>query len=68
VRTRSDFISLIVEELTRNGTMEPGRMFERLYIDHAPTGPDYYFPEADVDVVVDIVREVNAWAVPIEVA
>lgn len=41
------FVNLIVDELTRNGVMEPQRLFESPYTDHAPTGPDYVFPEAE---------------------
>ena len=39
------FVNLIVDELTANGIMEPVRLFEPPYTDHAPTGPDYFFPE-----------------------
>ena len=58
------FISLIVDELTANGVVEPGRLFESPYTDHAPTGPDYYFPEADVDAIVDILEQVKSRALP----
>ncbi|MDO5504210.1 MAG: DEAD/DEAH box helicase family protein, partial [Actinomycetia bacterium] len=47
------FINLIVDELTANGVMEPGRLFESPFIDHAPTGPDYVFPSSDVDAIVE---------------
>lgn len=46
------FVSLIVEELTRNGVMEPRRLYESPYTDHAPTGPDLVFPEAEVEEIV----------------
>jgi type I restriction enzyme R subunit len=62
------FVSLIVEELTANGVIEPGRLFESPYTDHAPTGPDFFFPYADVELIVDILRDVKAHAVPTEVA
>lgn len=62
------FIKLIIDELATNGVVEPGRLYESPYIDHAPTGPDYVFPEADVDVIVDILRGVKGHAVPTEVA
>lgn len=58
------FVNLIVDELTKNGVMEPARLFESPYTDHAPTGPDYFFPDADVEVIVDILRHVNSHAVP----
>src|SRR5699024_618019 len=47
------FVELIVEELTRNGVMEPARLYESPYTDHAPTGPDLFFGEADVDAIIE---------------
>ncbi len=58
------FINLIVAELTANGVVEPVRLYESPYIDHAPTGPDHVFPDADVDNIVEILRTVRANAVP----
>ena len=40
------FVNLIVDELTANGIMERGRLFESPYTDHAPTGPVVQLPEA----------------------
>ena len=62
------FVNLIVDELTRNGVMEPQRLFESPYTDHAPTGPDYVFPEAEVTVIVDTLRTIRKHAIPGEVA
>ncbi|GAA4431516.1 DEAD/DEAH box helicase family protein [Georgenia halophila] len=62
------FVNLIVDELTRNGVMEPARLFESPYTDHAPTGPDYFFPDADVEVIVDTLRHFRQTAVPEDVA
>ncbi|MBW0114105.1 DEAD/DEAH box helicase family protein [Pseudonocardia abyssalis] len=53
------FVHLIINELTSNGVVEPRRLFESPYTDHAPTGPDALFPEADVEVIVDILHEVR---------
>ncbi len=58
------FINLIVDELTANGVMEPARLYESPYTDHAPTGPESVFAEADVDSIVDILNTVKANAVP----
>lgn len=55
------FGSLIVDELTANGVMEPARLYESPYVDHGLV--DAIFPE-DVDVIVDILRNMNARAVP----
>ncbi len=62
------FVNLIVDELTRNGVMEPQRLFESPYTDHAPTGPDYVFPDAEVTVIVDTLRAIRTHAVPRVVA
>ena len=62
------FVSLIIDELTKNGVMEPGRLFESPYTDHAPTGPDYFFPDADVEAIADTLHSITGTAVPEEVA
>lgn len=38
------------------------------YASHTPTGPDFFFPDADVEVIVEILNDVEAHAVPTEVA
>lgn len=53
------FIGLVVDELTSNGVMTPGRLYESPYTDHAPTGPDYLFTDVEVDSIVDILRGIN---------
>jgi type I restriction enzyme R subunit len=58
------FVNLIVDELTANGVMEPKRLFESPYTDHAPTGPDFIFPDADVNVIVEILGDVKQTAIP----
>ena len=58
------FVNLIVNELTANGVVEPARLYESPYIDHAPTGPDTVFPEADVDNIVKILNTVKTNAAP----
>lgn len=58
------FVNLIVTELTANGIVEPARLYESPYTDHAPTGPDDVFGEADVDSIVAILRTVRDNAAP----
>ena len=53
------------DELTKNGVMEPARLFETPYTDHAPTGPDYFFPDVDVEVIVDTLEHIRQTAVRI---
>lgn len=62
------FVTLIVDELTKSGVMEPQRLFESPYTDHAPTGPDLMFPGADVDIIVSTLRHIKQTALPEEVA
>jgi len=62
------FVSMIVDELTANGIVEPRRLFESPYTDRAPTGPDFLFPDADVDVMVGILHDVKQRALPIGAA
>lgn len=44
------------------------KVFESPYTDHAPTGPDYYFADSDVDVIVGTLRQIRETAVPTAVA
>lgn len=55
------FVRLIVDELTANGIMQPARLFESPYTDHGHV--DVIFPD-DVEVIVDILRDVNHHAMP----
>ncbi len=55
------FISLIADELTANGIMKPERLYESPYVDQGHV--DVVFPN-DFMVIVDILRDVNAHAVP----
>lgn len=58
------FINLIVDDLTANGVVEVGRLYDPPYTDRAPTGPEGVFPEADVDNIVSILNDVRANAAP----
>ena len=62
------FIHLIVEQLTANGVMDAGRLYEPPFTDHAPTGPDSLFDSADVDRMIDVLGQVRAHAQPDEPA
>lgn len=57
------FIDLIIHELTANGAVKPGRLFEPPYTDIATTGPDILFIEADLGRIVDILKDVEETAV-----
>ncbi|MDZ8202699.1 type I restriction-modification enzyme R subunit C-terminal domain-containing protein [Microbacterium sp. SSW1-59] len=62
------FVCLIVDELTKKGIMDPARLFESPYTDHAPTGPDFFFADSDVDVIVGTLRQIRETAAPASVA
>lgn len=53
------FVELVIDELTRNGVMQPGRLFESPYSDYAPTGPDMIFNDADVTALVDTLNHIH---------
>lgn len=59
-----DFVNLIVNELTANGVMEPSRLYESPFTDRAPQGPDFVFPDEDVDVFIDTLKKIRAHALP----
>ncbi|WIE65584.1 DEAD/DEAH box helicase family protein [Curtobacterium sp. MCLR17_036] len=58
------FIHLIVDELTANGLMDAGRLYESPYTDRAPSGVDYLFDESDVAAIVQILHDVHNHARP----
>lgn len=53
------FIGLIVEFLTRNGTMDAGQLFEPPFTDTAPQGPTQIFDSPAVQQIVDIIDRIN---------
>jgi len=55
-----EFVRLIVDELTRAGVMEPGRLFEPPFTDINARGPQGIFPQAKVGKLVEtleLIRE-----------
>jgi type I restriction enzyme R subunit len=58
-----EFIELIVSELTTNGVMEAGRLYESPFLDISPQGPEGLFQAAKVDRMVRMLDEFRQWAV-----
>ena len=61
-----DFVTLVVEQLTQNGVMEAGRLYESPFTDVAPQGPEEIFDDGQVEELVMIIDEVRANTVPQE--
>ena len=57
--TQMRFIDLIINTLTQNGAMDPGRLYEPPFADLHPQGLDGLFGDDDADNIVRILREVN---------
>jgi type I restriction enzyme R subunit len=53
------FIDMIVQQLTENGVVEVGALYESPYSDAAPAGPESLFPEVDIDLLAEILRRVR---------
>jgi type I restriction enzyme R subunit len=53
------FVSMIIDELTANGVMEPARLYESPYTDYGHV--DIVFPN-DCEVIVEILRDVKQHA------
>ena len=58
-RDQIEFIELIVSELTTNGVMEAGRLYESPFLDISPQGPEGLFPVAKVDRMVQVLDEIR---------
>ncbi|GAB3706475.1 DEAD/DEAH box helicase family protein [Mariniluteicoccus flavus] len=59
--TQIRFVSMIVDELTTNGVMDPTRLYEAPYVDHGHV--DVIFPD-EFNGLVEVLRSVNAHAEP----
>jgi len=56
------FVDMIVRQLTENGVVEIGALYESPYSDAAPAGPESLFPEEDVDLLAEALRRVRVAA------
>lgn len=59
-----EFVAMIVEQLTRNGTMDPGLLYEPPFTSLAPGGPEALFANAEVDDLITAIRGVDGTARP----
>lgn len=58
-----EFIELVVQELTRNGVMDAGRLFESPFTDVNAQGPLGLFPPARVTQLVELLDRIKERAV-----
>jgi type I restriction enzyme R subunit len=49
-----EFVNLVVQYLTENGAMEPGRLYELPFTDINPLGPEGVFPSTKVDQMIKV--------------
>ncbi len=59
-----DFVALVVEHLTVNGSMDPGLLYEPPFTSLAVGGPETLFPDAEVEALIDAIRAVRDNACP----
>jgi type I restriction enzyme R subunit len=59
-----DFLSLIVDHLTENGTMPIDRLYKSPFTDIAPQGPESIFAVNEVDELVAVIEAVRESAGP----
>jgi len=58
-----EFVNMIIEHLTDQGTMDPALLYEPPFTDVAPTGPDHVFDEERVTRLFARIRAINESAV-----
>ena len=57
-----EFVNLIVDELTKNGVMDEGRLYQSPFIDLSPTGPESLFRN-NITKLFETIKEVKLRAV-----
>ena len=58
-----EFVSMVVEHLTRNGVIDPGLLYDSPFSDLTPDGPESVFGGKDVDRFLAQLRTINQTAV-----
>lgn len=53
------FVDMIIDELTKRGSMEPGRLYERPFIDVNDMGLEGLFANEQADGIIQLIREIN---------
>jgi type I restriction enzyme, R subunit len=63
-----EFVAMIVEQLTMNGTMDLGLLYEPPFTTLAPGGPEALFADAEVEDLITAIRAVDTNARPTDEA
>jgi type I restriction enzyme R subunit len=58
-----EFVTLIVDELTKNGAMQNDRLYQSPFTDLTATGPDAIFPSATVTQLFKTIEDIRLRAV-----
>jgi type I restriction enzyme R subunit len=61
-RNQIQFVTLIIDELTARGAVEPARIYESPYDGLAPEGPEAIFVERDLTAIFGIITTIAAAA------
>ena len=54
-----EFVGMVIEHLTDQGMMDPSLLYERPFIDVAPTGPEQVFDEASVERLIRVISQLS---------
>jgi type I restriction enzyme R subunit len=54
-----EFVNMIIDNLTRNGVMDPGLLYESPYTDYNPNGLSGIFPDGEAKKIVDILSMIR---------
>ena len=64
---QQEFVSMVIDELTRTGVMEPGRLFESPFTDVAPSGLQSLFGQdgaSQLTLILDSIRRTASEPAP----
>ncbi len=56
------FVTMIIDDLTQHGVIDPGRFYQSPFVDVAPVGPSALFTEADVHRLIETAAAVRTTA------
>jgi type I restriction enzyme R subunit len=59
------FLNMLTDVLAKNGIVDVGQLYEAPFTALASGGPEDLFPEAEVDAIVTVLRDVRSTAIPV---